>query len=896
MSLVLNAEPVPPSRLQPKIERDLETICLKCLEKDYRNRYATALELAERLRLFLDGKPIPDRPSGLMQRTVKWARRRPAHALLAAVSCSAALLFLFVWGKFTFELNDKQLEILAERDRVSAGRVDVMVGFGARLMDEGDNLNAFSWFVNALVAERGGLEKDQMHRRRIGEVVARMPRLQDFRVFNQTVPCVAFSPNGDRLLICTGDGNVSIENWATGKESFAPLQHDAAVFHAEFSPDGSLVATWDSQGKLYLWDAARGVSIPLLLATEENVFYMTFSMDGNFLLIVMPQEVLVWDKRTSKLAETRLRHPVLSASGPPLNFSRAAISDDSQMIVTASKDCYARIWDWPSGRESAPPLLHPNEVWAVAISPDKQLIATGCQDRVARIWESHTGKLLFQFPQKGAVNQVRFVDDGRSLITSALDGTIGVWKTTTGGPLYSFDQKSEPGTIHISPDGRQLSSISNNGVVRIWNLETGQLVGTSIQHRGKVSSMAFHPDGRRIVTSGEDGTVRVWDFAARDLPLTLRHANQLTEIRFSHDSCRLATGSWDFTARVWNAANGQALGEPLQHPNAAFRLALSPDGEQLVTTCLDGKVRVWNLTQPISELNPLQIDIGVTAQGVAIHPGGRYFVTTGANATAVIREMHSGRAVHTLQHAGTVEFVVYSPDGTLVVTTSLDKSARLWNAESGMPAVPQPLAHKGEVLHAAFSPKGDRLVTASADNTSRIWNVATGTEVTQEPLRHPARVYFVAFSPDGKRVATACDDGSATIWNATTGRPVLAPIRHNGSVNRVQFSRDGRLLLTGSTDRTARVWDAATGQPITAPLIHSDQVVDACFSPDGERVATAGNDSSARISRLHFDDRPLTALKLSSELLTGRRMLADGSSEELTVQELADNWRKLQSP
>src|SRR5262249_6841620 len=82
---VVSKEPVPPSRLQPKLPRDLETICLKCLQKEPGRRYATAGDVAEDWRLFQAGEPIVARPVGTVEQAAKWARRRPAAALLLVV-------------------------------------------------------------------------------------------------------------------------------------------------------------------------------------------------------------------------------------------------------------------------------------------------------------------------------------------------------------------------------------------------------------------------------------------------------------------------------------------------------------------------------------------------------------------------------------------------------------------------------------------------------------------------------------------------------------------------------------------------------------------------------------------------------------------------------------------
>jgi serine/threonine protein kinase len=101
-------EPLPPSRLQPRVPCDLETICLKCLDKDPRRRYASAAALADDLGRFLAGEPILARPSSVWSHGVKWAKRKPALAALLGVSVLAVVSLLGSWAWFTVELSDQK--------------------------------------------------------------------------------------------------------------------------------------------------------------------------------------------------------------------------------------------------------------------------------------------------------------------------------------------------------------------------------------------------------------------------------------------------------------------------------------------------------------------------------------------------------------------------------------------------------------------------------------------------------------------------------------------------------------------------------------------------------------------------------------------------------------------
>jgi WD40 repeat protein/serine/threonine protein kinase len=210
-----------------------------------------------------------------------------------------------------------------------------------------------------------------------------------------------------------------------------------------------------------------------------------------------------------------------------------------------------------------------------------------------------------------------------------------------------------------------------------------------------------------------------------------------------------------------------------------------------------------------------------------------------------------------LKHGGTVACAQFSPDAKRIVTASADKTARVWDAQTGLPLT-EPLKHDGTVSSAEFSPEGNRVVTASADKTARVWDAQTGQPLT-EPLKHGGTVSSAQFSPEGTRIATASEDGTARVWDAQTGQPLGEPLKHAGGVISAEFSPEGKRIVTASRDGTARVWDAQTGQPLATPPILATGRVEypggrdagfvssARFSPDGKRIVTASNSGRVRV-------------------------------------------------
>jgi WD40 repeat protein len=151
----------------------------------------------------------------------------------------------------------------------------------------------------------------------------------------------------------------------------------------------------------------------------------------------------------------------------------------------------------------------------------------------------------------------------------------------------------------------------------------------------------------------------------------------------------------------------------------------------------------------------------------------------------------------------------FSPDGKRIVTASADKTARLWNTDTGK-QIGEPLkGHEDAVMSAAFSPDGKHIITASWDKTARLWD--TGTDKQLALKGHTSFVYSAAFSPDGKRIVTASEDKTVRLWDSETGKPICEPLKgHEDGVRSAAFSPDGKHIVTASGDMTARLWKVFT--------------------------------------------------------------------------------------
>jgi WD40 repeat protein len=249
-------------------------------------------------------------------------------------------------------------------------------------------------------------------------------------------------------------------------------------------------------------------------------------------------------------------------------------------------------------------------------------------------------------------------------------------------------------------------------------------------------------------------------------------------------------------------------------------------------------------------------------------------------ASTAWQQLQEKRVLH--GHEEAVLSERFSPDGKRIVTSSDDKSARIWDSDTGK-AVAVLRGHTDSLAQAAFSPDGRRVVTASNDKTARIWNAETG-EMILVLEGHDDAVVYAAFLPDGLRVITVSGrtlrlwdaasgkvirdfeirllDGGAMssdgrlffsvsnlrpgIWDLESGQRIL-DLRKSGDMLAAAFSPDARRIVVTYADKTARILDARTGETVIILDGHRDQVVSGAFSPDGQRIVTASRDGTARL-------------------------------------------------
>jgi WD40 repeat protein/serine/threonine protein kinase len=799
---VLHEEPVRPTRLRPGVPRDLETVCLKCLQKEPAKRYDTAEDFADELHRFLVGDPVRARPIRLPERAWKWARRRPFTAsLLAGLVLAILLGFAGVTWQWRQAVEARQQEAeqarQAEqsRDKESAARYDAYVSRSQLQW----RLNEFSGAVRTLNACRPELRGWEWHYLR-GLYASELLSLHHPHPGRSGDVAVCPPRPGGRCWVASiVAGQEEVRIWGDNGELVMRLPASATAHRLVFRPDGSRLAVADQQGWVVVWD----------LATRRQV-------------------------RRQRLHEKAIES--------------LAYSPDGAWLATAGGDGAVRVWDIKSDRQRLALGDHGGRATAVTFTPDGTRLITAGQHHHIHIWDAQSGQKLYQLEgHRSAVRGLTCSRDGTYLASVGTNGTLRVWEMEPAaasarpprspsppGLPRDGGRAGQPRTVQsltgnaavvlsvaFSPDGRFLAYGGSDATVRVWHRPTGVQRTVYRGHTAAVERVLFSADGRRLVSCAPgEGSVKVWDVT--------RHPEYATLARTYHPEYDGPSRTWTWPEpRVWNLLRA-GDGPKLEHTGPDVEaMAFQDNGRRLVSVTVGGRLQTWEADSGLlldERRLPLGADLISPAVLANFNADGSLLAGRTPDARVVgLWDAATGRELLMLRgHRHPVFAVRFSPNGQLLATAGGLKCG-MRNAECGrlssffLPRSAVPVPHAHELL---------------------VWDVATGEQLARR--EGTGHVFNLAFSPDGRWLAVGGEAGQVRVLEWASGKQVLGGQWHQGAVTALAFGQAaGKPLLlatTGADDRTVQVRECDSGRP-RKPLPLPQLLCDLTFSPDGRRLA-----------------------------------------------------------
>jgi serine/threonine protein kinase/WD40 repeat protein/tetratricopeptide (TPR) repeat protein len=753
MAQITSDTPLPPSRLAPLLPRDLETIVLKAMARDPAARYATARDLADDLRRFVENRPIKARRSTVFERASRWCRRNPMIASL--LGALFFLLFCLTVGSLAviLWLNEQRHALLLAEARAE-GLYPSLVGQA--------RTSRFSHRVGQRFATLEAVRKAAQLVHEGHMPAARLDELRTLAIAALALP--------DLRTIKTWDG----------------------------CPPGTPAWDADDQLRLYARSSRAGVISLRRVDSDEEIARLDglpnlrFSPAGRFLLAYGYHRFQVWDVSTAD--------PRMVKEGEE---DGSAFHPDGRHLLMGRRD--GSLWTYDLGASSAQPsslVRLQGPAAALAYDPAGTRLAAISEGKV-QILNANTGKLVAVVPDSQSAKSVAWHPSGNYLALTTQERDVHIWD------LKRMSRMADPqgyrdagGRVAFTPDGDGLLGEGGQGVLRLWEWRTGR---PSLQYPGS-STLQFGPEGRLLIQDGDRLSLVALtggrEYRSFALQTKVGTGIDCWMPRVHPEGRLLAVAMTDGT-RLFDLETGDELAAV---PETNYNIAFQNDGA-LLTNGSRGLLR-WPIHQADPgrwQVGPPDLLDGRHMIDMASDQSGAVIGQATGNGALLVRP--GKRAVFLGPHGG-AQHISISPDGTYAATGINDgeEGVKLWHTQTRRLLVHFPL---GRCSGGVFSPDG-RLLAVSGDRGWRIIKVGTWDTVFASPRTaggEPNPLCGV-FSPDGAIFAPGSALGVTRMVETATGRELVRLEEPNQAGGWVVFTPDGTRLLTSSgDDKIFHVWD-----------------------------------------------------------------------------------------
>jgi eukaryotic-like serine/threonine-protein kinase len=800
---VIETDALSPRLLNPGIPRDLETISLRCLEKEPHRRYQTARELAEDLGRFLEDKPIQARPVGAVGKTWKWCRRRPA---LAGMGLALALTLVLGLGGVLWQwqqASHNAQAALRQRQRAEESEYAADMAVAQHALAEGNR-----GYALRLIEKHRPFGKSE-HQNPISETdvgrwewrylwqLCQGDELFTLHRYPRGIAGLALSPDGKWLAVATQD---QVALWDPNSKRLLGVLSNTAIPPLAFTSIGLLAtATRGATGELgvALWDVNTrrmvknllckpGVS-PLALSPDDK---LPLSPDGKLLaLLEKPEIVQVVDFASGRILRsiTNLQW----RSGSRTTAFTTAFTPDGTRLAVAEGYGRLQLLDLRTGLSvMLPSTQRGADVERVAFSPKDDLLAVGYGNGVIRLWDFETleprGGLT---NHTGVMTALAFTPDGDHLISAATDWTIRIWNAASHFEERCLWSRDFVGSVMMLPDRKTLVSGADDGAVCFWDAfaeprlpaeaklvispgpeDGSERLGTEVACSPGV---AFTSDSSRFITTGTNGWVLRGDARSLHLLETLpAFGSNHWGVALSPDDRWLATGDAEGKVTVWDYTSGQAVTNFAVHFDYDGFLRFSRSGQYLMASVRHrgwtASVRLWH-SGNWDEIR-LTGDRFHGVWPVDLSPNDRLLAAGYISGAVKLFQFPSLDDHDTLpehpEQPGIISGVLFSPDGRELLSVKRYGSVRLWDvvARREKPGLPTGAKY---IFRSVLSPDGSRLVTGGASTRGdlQLWNLAARRETLSFKGEDRDFVHLT-FSPDGNILAATGLSGIAHLWRA----------------------------------------------------------------------------------------------------------------------------------
>ena len=783
-------------KINPEIPRDLATIIHKAIERDPKDRYANADELAEDFGRFLEDEPIKARRVSSFERLARWARHN--RGLAASFFCIAMLLIVGFIGSSLAANHFHNQEVEQRRLAEENGRLVVQREKALESEERGRRLaeqTAYRSLVreaHALrVARLPGYRKESWDRLEqalaidtpvknvqnlrqeavgcLGDFLGRAPVV--WNRLGKLPGAFALFPDGRHIAVALDGSVVSIREIESNQEvtrfvagTNARPRRPSSILDLETTPDGRHLLVHGSNRTVEIWKRAEDDDWERIYV-RAGVFgfgkgLLVFPDGRRFLPASQFRGIRIYG-----LTDRSLDQTIKVATTGTFTVS---LSPDGRRIAAKVRPGQIGIWNVESGeleREVATPL---RPILSTAFSADGNTLVVAADDGFA-IYGTETFSQLAMV-RLDTVASVTFSRDSRFMAFQTLSRKIFLWNLNAQRQIAVFDNPEFHQRIRITPDGRWLIA-GGSGTIKMRRLGGLSEKITLQGHAEMVTGASFSPNGKLLATASKDQTARLWDAETGELLHTFELEDMVQSVSFSPDGRMLATGEYNSSnISLWDVETKSLVAKAKSQVRGGFRLAIAPDGKTL--TSVAHGLEVFDI---------VQTEVGTELKSRSFYRSSRMLS------------------------------LAYSPDSRWILHSILNSQLGLWDLSQGKEIARFP--KRRLLLHGwhnvSFFPDSRRVIFVAENGKIQIWDASTGRIVDEITETRKFTSFHNALSNDGRWFAGDADGEAVTIVDVDAKRELFTLGTERSAIKSVAWSPNNRKIALGLADGGVVIWDFA---------------------------------------------------------------------------------------
>ncbi len=855
-----------PKEMSLSMQRELDWIVMKALEKDRTRRYESANALAADIQRYLNDEPVEACPPTVKYRLTKYAKRHKGLLTTAAVMALTLLAATGVSVSYAVQADQERQQADTARDDADEQKNDAI---DARLEAETQTEIATELAVRAdnatqqakLAQQREVIERQRAEKalyvsstRLAAANVRSGGHSESFDLLLQQFPIEADADHRDwEWYFLLSQSNQSLLSWQ-GSASNIP---DIA-----WSPDGQRIATASWAGfDAEIWNAETGESIRQFNESRMLAMGIDWNPDGQQLAwgsVSSDCHVRVWDEQSDEIVKLHAN----TASHRSVRWN----PDGTQILLAAIVESNPEPWmdgtnlviwkrvdrDWELHVKIATGKFLESAEWNF----DGSKIAV---EGSGKVWlvSPETLESLHEFPIKGVSDASWHRSNNRLAVTTD-SGDCVILDVDAESEEKRFQaHQGKIRDVQWSPDGKKIATCGVDGFVKIWTTDDWSLVSVYSGHEGIVNAVSWHPDSEKVASCGYDGRINIWPVVPE---------SPIFNFQTSPINSPLDLFAWTADGLIRTSDKTRGVVDRDPRTGEIQRHLELPDGKWVLRGRhlafhhgpRDKSDQSADVIVFKNERSPSQTKIKPLYR-IWTHSDATQFVySTGRNSFLTLSNLSDEKQLQLgsekLYHIGSVS---WSPDGSTiaVVGGGLESDdgypqysswLHLFNARTGQAITRWSVGeNRLDAEAVTWSPDSTKVAAATHDGVCSVFDAKTHRQLLSRRI-HRLKVISMSWHPDGKRIASACADQSVAIWDSESGDvlvrfPVEADVRH------IEWSPDGKMLASKDAAGHFRVWDATTGFEFAESDEVSNRVTDRLITKWSSKIITENFSEASRV-------------------------------------------------